>query len=61
VLLNVGEPGALDIVPRPDRVRLVDARYDGTWELPAVGEVTAPAAVLIRPDGYVAWIGEEPT
>ena len=40
-----------------DRVRRVDARYDGTWELPVLGAVAAPAAVLIRPDGYVAWVG----
>ena len=40
-----------------DRVRLVDAAYDGEWELPVIGRVAAPAAVLIRPDGYVAWTG----
>ncbi len=32
--------------------------YDGTWELPALGAVTAPTAALVRPDGYVAWVGE---
>ena len=36
----------------------MDATYDGAWELPVLGAVTAPAAVLIRPDGYVAWAGE---
>jgi 3-(3-hydroxy-phenyl)propionate hydroxylase len=59
VLLNVGEPGHFDSVPRPDRVRLVDATYAGTWELPALGTVPAPAAVLIRPDGYVAWVEDK--
>jgi 3-(3-hydroxy-phenyl)propionate hydroxylase len=37
---------------------LVDAHYTGAWELPAVGLVSGPAAVLIRPDGYVAWAGD---
>jgi hypothetical protein len=58
VLLNFGEPGRLDITPWADRVRLVDAEYQGAWQLPAIGAVTAPAAVLIRPDGYVAWVGD---
>ena len=58
VLLNLGEPGGLDITPWADRVQVVDAKYVGTWELPVLGAVTAPAAVLIRPDGYVAWVGE---
>jgi hypothetical protein len=57
-LLNLGEPGAFDITPWADRVRLVDAKYFGPWELPALGPVTAPTAVLIRPDGYVAWVGD---
>ena len=58
VLLNLGEPGGFDITPWADRVQLIDAKYDGTWELPALGAVTAPSAVLIRPDGYVAWVGD---
>jgi 2-polyprenyl-6-methoxyphenol hydroxylase-like FAD-dependent oxidoreductase len=58
VLLNLGEPGALDITPWADRVQLIDAQYDGSWELPALGAVTAPTAVLIRPDGHVAWVGD---
>jgi len=58
VLLNLGEPGGFDITPWADRVQLIDAKYDGTWELPAIGAVTAPTAVLIRPDGYVAWVGD---
>ncbi len=57
VLLNLGEPGSFDITPWADRVQLIDAEYNGNWELPAIGEVTAPTAVLIRPDGYVAWVG----
>ena len=58
VLLNLGEPGGFDITPWADRVQLIDAKYGGPWELPVLGEVTAPAAVLIRPDGYVAWVGD---
>ncbi len=58
VLLNLGEPGGLDVAPWADRVQLIDARYAGAWELPAIGVVPVPTAVLIRPDGYVAWVGD---
>jgi 2-polyprenyl-6-methoxyphenol hydroxylase-like FAD-dependent oxidoreductase len=58
VLLNLGGPGGFDITPWADRVQLIDAKYDGKWELPAIGPVPAPTAVLIRPDGYVAWVGD---
>jgi 2-polyprenyl-6-methoxyphenol hydroxylase-like FAD-dependent oxidoreductase len=55
VLLNLGEAG-LDIAGWADRVKVIDAKYVGPWELPALGSVTAPGAVLIRPDGHVAWV-----
>jgi 3-(3-hydroxy-phenyl)propionate hydroxylase len=58
VLLNLGEPGALDIAPWADRVQRLDARYAGAWELPVLGAVAPPTAVLIRPDGHVAWVGD---
>jgi 2-polyprenyl-6-methoxyphenol hydroxylase-like FAD-dependent oxidoreductase len=58
VLLNLSEPGRFDISPWADRVQVIDAKYIGTWELPALGPVTAPSAVLVRPDGYVAWVGD---
>ena len=58
VLLNLGDAGGLDIAPWADRVQLVDASYAGTWELPVLGEVGAPTAVLVRPDGHVAWVGD---
>jgi 3-(3-hydroxy-phenyl)propionate hydroxylase len=58
VLLNLGEPGSLDITPWAHRVSVIDARYAGDWELPVLGQVAAPSAALIRPDGYVAWVGD---
>lgn len=57
VLLDIGGPGRFDDVERSDRVKLIDARFEGTLELPVVGAVETPSAVLIRPDGHVAWAG----
>ena len=58
ILLNLTEGGSFDISPWAHRVRYVDAEHVGVWELPVLGEVTAPPAVLIRPDGHVAWVGD---
>ena len=58
VLLNLGPPGVLDITPWAGRVQLIQASYKGEWELPVLGVVAAPTATLIRPDGYVAWVGD---
>jgi hypothetical protein len=58
VLLNLGEPGGCAIAPWADRVQLIDAKYVGPWELPVLGAVTAPTAMVVRPDGYVAWVGD---
>src|SRR5215472_8305941 len=58
VLLNLGELGGFDVAPWAERVQLIEAQYHGGWELPAIGTVTAPTALLIRPDGYVAWVGD---
>jgi 2-polyprenyl-6-methoxyphenol hydroxylase-like FAD-dependent oxidoreductase len=58
VLLDLGGAGGFDIGPWADRVQLVHARYDGAWELPALGTVAPPSAVVIRPDGHVAWVGD---
>jgi flavin-dependent dehydrogenase len=59
VLLNLGEPGGVDIAPWASRVKLIEAKYEGAFELPALGEVNIPTAVLIRPDGYVAWVRDQ--
>jgi 2-polyprenyl-6-methoxyphenol hydroxylase-like FAD-dependent oxidoreductase len=61
VLLNLVEPGGFEITPWADRVQSIDGEYVGAWELPALGAVAAPTAVLIRPDGYVAWVAEDLT
>ena len=61
VLLDFGRPGGFDITAWADRVQLIDASYKGEWELPVMGMVSAPSAVLVRPDGYVAWVRSQPT
>jgi len=58
MVLDLGPPGGVDVTPRDERVKRIDATYDGAWQLPGLGTVAAPTAVLIRPDGYVAWVGE---
>jgi 2-polyprenyl-6-methoxyphenol hydroxylase-like FAD-dependent oxidoreductase len=58
VLLNLGKPWGFDVSPWAHRVLAIDAKYAGNWELPVLGQVAAPAAVLIRPDGYIAWVGD---
>jgi 2-polyprenyl-6-methoxyphenol hydroxylase-like FAD-dependent oxidoreductase len=58
MLIQFGAAGSIDIAPWAERVRLVDAKYDGAWELPVLGKIQAPSAVLVRPDGHVAWVGE---
>ncbi len=57
VLLDFGEGGCIDIAPWADRVRAVDAKHVDQCVLPVLGAVSAPPAVLIRPDGHVAWVG----
>ena len=62
VLLNLAERSDLrgfDVTQWADRVQVIDAKYVGSWELPVIGVVAAPSAVLIRPDGYVAWVGDQ--
>ncbi|MCQ4633565.1 FAD-dependent monooxygenase [Shinella sp. CPCC 100929] len=58
VLLNLGEPNTLGIAGWTDRVKLIDAKFEGVCDLPVIGVVQTPTAVLIRPDGHVAWVGD---
>ena len=58
LFLSLSQSNTLDITPWADRVRRVDASYTGPWELPAIGTISAPQAVLVRPDGYVAWVSD---
>ena len=58
VLVNLGEPESIDLASWAERVQLVDASHEGDWELPVLGVVSAPGAALVRPDGYVAWVGD---
>jgi 2-polyprenyl-6-methoxyphenol hydroxylase-like FAD-dependent oxidoreductase len=51
VLLELGD----DDGPTPAAVTRVRATTEDPWELPVIGAVEPPSAVLVRPDGYVAW------
>lgn len=53
LLLNLGQPGSLDITGWAHRVQLIDASHAGEWEIPVLGR--ALSAAVVRPDGYVAW------
>jgi len=59
LLLTFGKPEFIDITPWADRVDVVPADHARGWELPVIGQVAAPKAVLVRPDGHVAWVGDE--
>ena len=56
VLLDLGLTERPDLTPWADRIRYVEASYAAPWRLPVLGDVSPPAAVLIRPDGHVAWV-----
>ena len=59
VLINFGGPGSFEIAPWTNRVQVIDATFEGVFELPVIGPVPPPSAVLVRPDGYVAWVGDK--
>jgi 3-(3-hydroxy-phenyl)propionate hydroxylase len=58
LLLNLRKPDSIDVTGWTGRVHRIDAGHSGDWELPVIGTVPAPAAVLVRPDGHVAWVGD---
>jgi 3-(3-hydroxy-phenyl)propionate hydroxylase len=59
VLINFSKPGGFAVAPWAGRIQARDVTYGGTWQLPSIGIIAAPTAVLVRPDGYVGWVGEE--
>jgi 2-polyprenyl-6-methoxyphenol hydroxylase-like FAD-dependent oxidoreductase len=59
LLLNFSKTGGLDIAPWAGRIDRIDAECEGPWQLPAIGQVAAPGAVLVRPDGHVAWVEDQ--
>ncbi|WP_431953890.1 FAD-dependent monooxygenase [Nocardia lijiangensis] len=62
ILIDLGAAVSADILaPWADRVNRVDARLESAqpgdrWHLPVFGDVPAVDAMLVRPDGYVAWV-----
>ncbi|MBW7972382.1 FAD-dependent oxidoreductase [Bradyrhizobium sp. BR 10289] len=56
LLLDLGAPECAVPERWRERVRQVSASFTGICEMPVIGVVSPPAAVLIRPDGHVAWV-----
>jgi 2-polyprenyl-6-methoxyphenol hydroxylase-like FAD-dependent oxidoreductase len=61
LFIDFGELRGTDLTPWADRVTMLEAERIETLDLPAIGAVSAPGAVLIRPDGHVAWAGDSTT
>lgn len=57
VLLDLAGPAPIDLSPWGGRIHRVEAEHGPSCELPVIGEVELPPAVLIRPDGHVGWAG----
>jgi 3-(3-hydroxy-phenyl)propionate hydroxylase len=57
LLLDLDTTSHVDPSPWSERVKHIVGTCPGPWELPIVGAVETPSALLIRPDGYVAWAG----
>lgn len=60
LLVNLDPKATFDVRPWADRVSFVDAEGPPTetWELPVAGHLPAAPAVLLRPDGHIAWAGD---
>jgi 3-(3-hydroxy-phenyl)propionate hydroxylase len=59
LLLNFAKPDTVALYDRDARVNTIDAIGPEACELPVIGRVTVPSAVLVRPDGHVAWVAEQ--
>lgn len=58
VLLGLGASVAKLGAGVAGQVKVVEATSASACELPIIGPVDVPPAVLIRPDGHVAWAGD---
>ena len=56
LLLNLGSLACAVPARWDERIRQISATFTGNCEMPVIGVVPTPAAVLVRPDGHVAWI-----
>jgi 2-polyprenyl-6-methoxyphenol hydroxylase-like FAD-dependent oxidoreductase len=63
VLLVLGGELTRDLGPWSESLVRVDAHVlpKSSWALPVIGAVRAVEALLVRPDGHVAWVGEGTT
>jgi 3-(3-hydroxy-phenyl)propionate hydroxylase len=57
LLLDLRATGAPPVPAGVADLKVVAAAATGPWQLPLLGDVPAPDAVLVRSDGHVAWVG----